>query len=302
MSWIAVDWGTTRLRAWHMSEADEILASASSDAGMSSLDRDGFETALLTVIQPWLVNGGLPEVYACGMVGARQGWTEAAYRPLPCTPVGPPLTRAPTRTPGLRVSIIPGLSQLRPHPDVMRGEETQIAGLLAARPNFDGVVCLPGTHCKWVAISAGEVISFQTAMTGELFALLSSHSVLRHSVGASDLAPDEAAFDQAVSEALSRPETLAARLFALRAGDLLAKSPAAEARGRLSGLLIGAELAAAKPWWLGRDIVLIGEGKLTALYARALKAQGISPLTGDATATVLAGLAAARRKDKGEQQ
>lgn len=298
MSWIAVDWGTSQLRAWHMSETGDILASASSADGMGGLARDGFEPALLALISPWLAAGAAPEVYACGMVGARQGWTEAAYRPVPCTPVGPPLTRAPVQHQGLTVSIVPGLSQLRPHADVMRGEETQIAGLIVARPNFDGVVCLPGTHCKWAEISAGEVVSFQTAMTGELFALLSGHSVLRHSVGTAEF--DEAAFDTAVSEALSRPEALAARLFALRANDLLTGASAASARARLSGLLIGAELAAAKPWWLGREVVLIGDGKLAALYARALTAQGLAPRSADATATVLAGLSAARKADKGE--
>ncbi|MCR8726697.1 2-dehydro-3-deoxygalactonokinase [Frigidibacter sp. ROC022] len=297
--WIGLDWGTSTLRAWAMAADGTVLAEAQSGDGMGGLAPEAFETALLALIDPWLGprDGAPVPVLACGMVGARQGWTEAAYRALPCTPVGPPLTPAPCRDPRIAVRIVPGLSQTRPGPDVMRGEETQLAGLLHLRPGFDGVACLPGTHTKWAALSAGEVTSFQTAMTGELFALLSKQSVLRHSLGADPAAFDDAAFDEAVSDTLSRPESLAARLFAIRAADLTQGQSAATARGRLSGLLIGAELAATKPWWLGRAVVLVGAPALSALYARALAVQGITAETLDATQLVLAGLTAARNTE-----
>jgi 2-dehydro-3-deoxygalactonokinase len=300
LSWIALDWGTSKLRAWAMAGDGRVLASATSDAGMGSLGRDGFEPALLDAVAGWLVDNAAPvPVFACGMVGARQGWTEAAYRAVPCAPVGPPLTTAPTRDPRIVVRIVPGLMQARPGADVMRGEETQIAGLLHLRPAFDGVACLPGTHSKWAALSAGDVTSFQTVMTGELFALLSAQSVLRHSMPAAGIAIDldgvaGTAFDGAVSDTLSRPESLAARLFAIRAGDLTQGTDPAVSQARLSGLLIGSELAATKPWWLGREVVLVGAEALSALYARALKAQGVAARREDATRLVLAGLTAAR--------
>jgi 2-dehydro-3-deoxygalactonokinase len=170
---------------------------------------------------------------------------------------------------------------------VMRGEETQAAGALALHPGFDGVLCLPGTHSKWLQVSAGEVVSFQTFMTGELFALLSTQSVLRHSMAEGW---DDAAFDAGLSEALSRPERIAARLFSLRAESLLHALPGAAARSRLSGLLIGIELAGSKPYWLGQAVKLVGAAKLSASYARALAAQGITAETFDATACTLAGL------------
>ena len=286
-SWIAVDWGTSNLRAWAMG-TDGILAHGSSDKGMGALKPDQFEAALLDVVAPWLGNRTL--VLACGMVGARQGWVEAHYRSVPCTPTDPAaLMRVQTQDPRLDVRIAPGLSQAKPA-DVMRGEETQLAGALALYPGCDGVFCLPGTHSKWVHISAGEVVSFQTFMTGEMFALLSTQSVLRHSLTAEGW--DDAEFDAGLSDALSRPERIATRLFSLRAEGLLHGMTAPQARARLSGLLIGIELAGAKPYWLGQSVKLIGADKLSALYARALAKQGLQAESLDATACTLAGLSA----------
>jgi 2-dehydro-3-deoxygalactonokinase len=292
-SWIAVDWGTSNLRAWAMGPGGAVLAEAVSDDGMGKLTRDGFEPALLRLITPWL-GDGVTTVIACGMVGSRQGWHEAPYRTTPCTPLdAAALVTAPTSDARLRVLLAPGLRQMTPA-DVMRGEETQIAGALALPPGFDGVLCLPGTHSKWVHVSAGEVVSFQTFMTGELFALLSEQSVLRHGMQGGGW--DEAAFDAALSDALSRPERIAARLFSLRAEGLIAGLPPAAARSRLSGLLIGIELAGAKPYWLGQPVALIGAEKLSATYARALTAQGAAPRLLSATDCTLAGLATLARQ------
>ena len=287
IKWIAVDWGTSNLRAWAMAE-DGPLAEAMSDDGMGKLTPEAFEPALLRLITPWLGPETTP-VLACGMVGARQGWREAAYRAVPCTPVGATgVLTVRTLDPRISVKIAPGLSQSRPA-DVMRGEETQIAGALALHSGFDGVLCLPGTHSKWVHVSAGEVVSFQTFMTGELFALLSTQSVLRHGMASGW---DDAAFDEGLADALSRPDRIAAKLFALRAEGLLHGLTPAQARARLSGLLIGIELAAAKPYWLGRHVKLICTPALAANYARALASQGITAQSLDATACTLAGLTA----------
>ena len=181
--------------------------------------------------------------------------------------------------------------------DVMRGEETQIAGFLARNPGFDGVICLPGTHTKWAHVSAGEIVSFRTAMTGEMFALLSAHSVLRHSMGQGW---DAEAFATGVDQTLSRPESLAASLFSLRAEGLLADLPGDAARARLSGLLIGAELAAMRPYWLGQAVALVGAEALSAAYATALKAQGVPTQMADAEDMTLAGLTAAYAQLQGE--
>lgn len=295
MEWIAVDWGTSNLRVWAMDGADQIVAQAGSDQGMVGLAPAQFEAALMELIAPFLGAGTTP-VICCGMVGSRQGWAEAPYLTAPCTaPDGHGATRVPGTDSRIALSILPGVKQMSP-PDVMRGEETQIAGFLSQNPNFDGVICLPGTHTKWVQISAEEVVSFRTCMTGELFGLLSEHSVLRHSVG--DEGVDKAAFEAAVSDAMARPADLAAQLFRLRAASLIADMGASEARARLSGWLIGAELAATKPYWLGQQVALIGADALSALYADALAAQGVQTQRADVTAMTLAGLIAAYQTTK----
>ena len=284
--WIAVDWGTSKLRAWAM-DGRQAGEERVSDDGMGKLAPAEFEGALLRLIGPWLTAGVTP-VMACGMVGAKQGWQEAPYRTLPCVPGDGFATMAvTTKDKRIAVRIAPGLRQDRPA-DVMRGEETQIAGALALLPGFDGVICLPGTHAKWVQISAGEVISFQTFMTGEIFALLSQNSVLRHGMASTDW--DEVAFEEGVSVTLGQPALLSARLFSLRAEGLLHGMTPAQARSRLSGLLIGAELAASKPYWLGQRVVLVGAKSLQMNYARALAAQGLQAEALDAAACSLAGL------------
>ena len=287
--WIAVDWGTTALRLTLM-EGERPLDTRTSGDGMNALAREAFEPTLLALAGDWI--DGPVQVLACGMVGARQGWAEAPYRTAPCPPSEGGLTRVETADKRLDVRIVPGVRQLAPHPDVMRGEETQIAGILREIPGFDGVACLPGTHTKWVHVSASEIVSFRTVMTGEMFALLTGQSVLRHSLDGDGW--DEEAFAGAVSDALSRPETLTARLFELRAADLLHGQDAATGRSILSGLLIGAELAATKPWWMGRDVVITGSPKTTRAYDSALKSQGLAPRLLPTDAMTLAGLAAAK--------
>ncbi|MHA3914845.1 2-dehydro-3-deoxygalactonokinase [Halovulum sp. GXIMD14793] len=295
-AWIAVDWGTTNLRVWVLNDTDQVVARAETDQGMAGLDREGFEPALLNLIDPFLAQDRVTPVLCCGMVGSRQGWAEARYVTAPCTPPGGrEATQVSTNDSRISVSILPGVKQTNP-PDVMRGEETQIAGFLRDVPDFDGVLCLPGTHTKWVQISAGEIVSFRTCMTGELFALLSENSVLRHSVAGEAI--DTAAFDDAVAEALTRPEALSAHLFRLRAASLIAEMPAVEARARLSGSLIGAELASTRPYWLGQNIALLGAARLAELYRSALVAQGAECMLADITEMTLRGLSAARSSIK----
>ncbi|MBO9478810.1 2-dehydro-3-deoxygalactonokinase [Shimia sp. R11_0] len=286
--WIAVDWGTSRLRAWAMADG-AVIAQAHSDQGMCCLQPDAFEGALLALIEGWLT-GGTTDVVACGMVGARQGWMEAPYVAAPCPALPEQLVQVPCKDVRLRVFLVPGLKQVQPA-DVMRGEETQMAGFLSQNKSWDGVICLPGTHTKWAHVSADEVVSFRSFMTGEMFKLLTQQSVLRHSVGAGWNAE---AFQAGLDMTLSRPESLASELFSIRAGDLLLGTSPDVATARLSGLLLGAELAASRPYWLGQQIAVIGESSLAGVYAEALKTQGAWVEVVDADAMTRAGLQAAR--------
>lgn len=289
--WIAVDWGTTHLRAWAMQGATA-LAEAQSGDGMASLDHDGFEPALVRLIEPWLGTKQIP-VVACGMVGARQGWVEAPYRAVPTKPCDADPVPAPVRDARIKAWVIPGLKQVSP-PDVMRGEETQIGGFLSLNPGWDGVICLPGTHTKWAMVSAGEVVSFQSFMTGELFSLLKDQSVLRHSVAGPGWS--DSAFENAVNDTMARPQQIAALLFDLRARDLLEGQQSEIAVARLSGVLIGAELVAARPYWLGQNLALIGSEVTVKPYAAALGAQGVPVTRADGVRMTQAGLTAAMRR------
>lgn len=287
-----MDWGTTNLRVWGIGADGEVVAEASSDKGMGKLDRPGFEAALLELIGDWLPQGRRTLVIACGMVGARQGWVEVPYRQAPCRPIFSDTIGSPeTRDPRLEVKVLAGIKQIQPDPDVMRGEETQIAGFLAEQPGFEGTLCLPGTHTKWVRIGAGEIVQFKTFMTGELFSLLATQSVLRHSLN--DAEWDRSEFAKAIEATALHPSGFAGRLFSIRAESLVSGLEPAAAKARLSGTLIGMELAAARDYWHDQNLTIIGNGPQSETYAAGLRALGQSPRLTDASHVTLTGLRSA---------
>ncbi|ASJ74322.1 2-dehydro-3-deoxygalactonokinase [Granulosicoccus antarcticus] len=267
-AWIGVDWGTSNLRVWVMNSDNHPLHALESSAGMGTLEPSQFEPTLLGLIEPYLDASRVLPVICCGMVGARQGWSDAGYLTTPVDQQSRAQAHF-TQTNDKRISvhILPGVKQLSPA-DVMRGEETQIAGLLLQTPTFSGTVCLPGTHTKWVSIENSTINSFQTCMSGELFALLSKQSVLRHSVQSENWSDE--AFDQAVASVIEKPETLASALFSLRAESLVNAVPDEVLRSRLSGLLIGAELASCRSLWSDKKVMIVGDAKLAGLYAQAM--------------------------------
>jgi 2-dehydro-3-deoxygalactonokinase len=270
-----------------MDRAGDVIGARHAATGGERGEAAEYERVLGNLAEGFVTGGGPVPVIISGMAGSRQGWREAPYRAVPCRPAGPGAIHVPTSDTRFSVHLVPGLSQRDPA-DVMRGEETQIAGLLALNPAFDGVACLPGTHSKWVRIAGGEVLWFRTIMTGELFALLSERSVLRHSIGAGW---DEAAFVTAVGEGLEAPDALLLGLFPLRSEALLSDLSGDAARARLSGLLIGAELRAMRDAWERHAVTLIGETGLAARYERALMGHGGSVERSDADALTRAGLA-----------
>ncbi|MXU64102.1 2-dehydro-3-deoxygalactonokinase [Oceanomicrobium pacificus] len=297
--WIGVDWGTSNLRIWAMDAAGQMLGERRSDKGMGTLTRAEFEPAFLDLAGDLLPEGRVTPVWVCGMAGARTGWAEAGYRPVStrALPDAAPIPLDGTDS-RIRVRILPGISQDNP-PDVMRGEETQIAGYLAGAPEFTGVICLPGTHSKWVQIEGGDVFHFASFMTGEIYDLLAHKSVLRLTLD--DMDWSDEAFRSGIDDALARPERVSGYLFAMRAGALLNGASPDVGPARLSGLLIGAELAAARPYWLGQEVVLIGAGRLAEIYRAALGHAGLDARIADGAEMALAGLrAAADAFDKGD--
>lgn len=289
IKWIAADWGTSNLRCWAMSSSGHVLFRAESESGMNAIVKSGgnFETALLELIRPWLREGETIRVEACGMVGAKQGWIEAPYCETPCSPATL-RSEAPSSDDGIEVWIRSGVKQSAP-PDVMRGEETQIAGLLSLHPEFEGLVCLPGTHTKWAQIRNKEIQGFQTFFTGEVFSLLANQSVLRLT-----LAPegtDETAFLQGVTTSFQSPESLLSDGFRLRAEALLEELDGVEARSRLSGLLLGHELAGVfKASDQPEFVFLVGSDELVELYRVALSSLSITHRSITNESAILGGL------------
>jgi 2-dehydro-3-deoxygalactonokinase len=301
---VAVDWGTSSLRVWLISPDGSVLAENRSAEGMDTLARGGFEAVLrahLDDLGPALDDLPRPlPIVLCGMVGSRQGWREAPYVDVP-SPLTAVVDRATVvSAEGIDARILPGMARRsRARPDVMRGEETQLLGLVLDDPGVSGPVCMPGTHCKWVRLSGGRVEDFSTAMTGELFAVLAHHSILRHSIaeaaGTGD--PTSEAFRAGLEAGLAEPQMLAARLFGIRAESLLFAATGEAAADRLSGLLIGAEVGAAVAGLSDNGPVhLVAAGRLARLYQAALQVAGRNVRLVDADAAVRSGLLHAARR------
>ncbi len=291
-SWVAVDWGTSNLRLWIFDQENQLLDRIETRQGMGRLSRDDFPRILLKLVEKYLDAKKQLIVICCGMVGSRQGWAEAKYLQAPCAP--PTVTQA-TRVSfeddRLAIYILPGIKQAEPA-DVMRGEETQLAGFISCYPEFIGSVCLPGTHTKWIELQHGEIKSFQTLMSGELFGLLSEQSILRHSVDSGQI--DDEVFAKTISEVIKRKESLVARLFQIRAESLIADLTPLAAISKLSAIIIGDELAATEAYWRNRKVAIVGVQNLADLYCRALLLEGSEVLQTDSEAMTLAGLKAAK--------
>ncbi len=292
--WIAVDWGTTHMRAWAIGEEDNVLAFRESNEGMKDLQQNQFEPVLLKLIESWLDDTKVTTVIACGMVGSKQGWVETPYLKTPCVPIdNQQLAIATTKDNRIKVNFVPGVMQNN-LADIMRGEETQIAGFINKNPDFNGVVCLPGTHTKWVNVKEGQITSFKTFMTGELFGVISNHTLIRHSISIKGW--NQAGFEAGIHEGFNKPGSIASDLFSLRAESIVNDLDRDEARSTLSGLLLGVELNGAQSYWENNNVTIIGSQLLSNNYHQGLKILGgKSQLFSLETAT-LSGLSFAYRE------
>jgi 2-dehydro-3-deoxygalactonokinase len=287
-SLIACDWGTTNLRAWTLDSAGSVVLRQEFPLGVSQLAPGEAARRFEEEVRPALSGEGLPAIL-CGMVGSNLGWRRVPYAELPTDLED--LTGRLMAVDEL-VRIVPGVRSqgFDGRGDVMRGEETQLFGWLAGNPIWSRgrrLVCHPGTHTKWMVVEDGRLIAFVTAMTGELFAVLSRHSVLR-----SDAPPhDSDAFTEGLAAA-GDGGALAARLFTVRARVVGAGRPPESTSSYLSGLLIGADVAST-PGLLGglaESVVLLGDERLCGLYRRAFQARGVSAVVFDGEAAAIAGL------------
>ena len=294
-SYAAVDWGTSSFRLWVVSESGDVLAERRSGEGMTTAAKTGFSPILEQHLQAVSAPSHLP-VVICGMAGAKQGWIEAGYLDTPA-PLSDIVKSAVTVTDANRdIRILPGLAQRSDAaPDVIRGEETQLLGAMSQLGGGSHLVCMPGTHSKWVRVTDGIVDGFSTFMTGELFDVISKNSILSHAMadaGAFD--SNGTAFLSAVAKAAKTPALATNLVFTVRSGQLLHGLTPVDAKARLSGTLIGLEIAgalqSARP---GSAVCLVASGPLAGLYQSALSALDLTPVTIDADDAVRNGLAAA---------
>jgi 2-dehydro-3-deoxygalactonokinase len=271
---IGVDWGTSSFRAWRIGADGSIGGRVTAPRGILTVEAGGFEAVLRELIGPWLEKGE-ETVLICGMAGSRQGWKEAPYLACPANAAALASALTPVALTGHRCFLVPGLSDRDAQgvPDVMRGEETKILGLLDRLPAGDSVVLSPGSHSKWAMLRDGTVLSFLTQFTGEAFAALSTHTILARTLDAAAPA-DWAAFDEGLTRA-RQSGGLLHHLFGMRARGLFGELPDAAAASYLSGLLMGHEVAATLPEGT-THVFLVGDGGLMARYARALAALGVT--------------------------
>ena len=286
---IAVDWGTTNRRAYRITGHGNCDAEFEDDRGILAVPKGKFASAVAEIRTRL---GDLPLLLA-GMVGSRGGWVEAPY--VPC-PAG--LDQVAARLTWVedgRTAIVPGLSIVgEDNADVMRGEEVQLFGAVAAGlVPATSFVCHPGTHNKWVSLDDGRITAFRTVMTGELFSLLRERGVLADMIG-DEVSPGDA-FRAGVEQGLGGG-TLTAKLFTVRARILLGQRERGDAASFTSGLLIGADvrhgLAAAR----GVQPIVMGRPELTRLYAAALAQAGHVAREVDGEAAFLAGAVAIARR------
>ncbi len=250
--WIAVDWGTSFFRAY-LIEDELVSDKIETSDGMKFIQQNDFEKKFISLIEKWLIKGQVVEVLASGMLGARQGWMEAPYEKTPCNLNNINYVSPLVNDDRFSLKIFSGVSQINP-PDVMRGEETQVAGFFNQNLNFNGSVCLPGTHSKWIKVKNGLIEHFKTYMSGELFEVIKNNTVLTHSLMSEKI--DKKEFLNSANKIFQNPEYLTSALFQIRADDLINSRGPEIYNSRLSGYLLGIELLGAKEHWEKRDIAL----------------------------------------------
>jgi 2-dehydro-3-deoxygalactonokinase len=272
---IAVDWGTTSFRAYLLDSRGVILDRIAAESGIQSVAKGEYELTLARLVNNWRRDDETP-ILLSGMIGSRQGWIEAPYALAPAGlgEVATAIVAIDSASLG-EIGVVPGVvvDGDALGPDVMRGEETQIFGALAASGQSDGLFVLPGTHSKWASVESGRIVSFATYMTGEAFAALRQHTILARLMATGEENPEGFAAGVRAAARLKAPGDLLHAIFMTRTLGLFDRLTPAQLPEFLSGLLIGAEILAG-----GRDgaaATVIGSPALTKRYCAAGEILGL---------------------------
>lgn len=294
---ILIDWGSSNVRAYRLNADGTVADRLRAPLGVRDVKPGGFPAAFEQLLGPWSTGGSASRpILMCGMIGSRQGWIEAPYRPCPASLED--LAGALCAVPAMAGAwIVPGVhrSDSGTRHDVLRGEEVQVFGAVAEDAAAERVLCLPGTHSKWVRYRDGSLVDFATAMTGEVFQLLRRHSLLGALMpeapggGMLDLAA-QSAFRRGVDRS-AEAGGLLHHLFGVRAEGLFASIPADGLPAYLSGILIGHEIRGMADLFPAPGRVrLVAEGELARLYTAAFEQVGRACETVDAETATLRGL------------
>ena len=272
---IGIDWGTTSLRAYLIGAGGDVLDKMSSSEGILQVPNREFEAVLTRLIGAWGRYGPLP-VLASGMITSRNGWVETPYARVPLGAGDLAQSLVPHRTEsGIELRFITGVTtDHATGPDVMRGEETQIIGA-HAQGMSDGTFVMPGTHSKWIRVSGGRIEDYATYMTGEIFAALKGHTILGTLI--EDGPYHAEGFARGVAAGLDDGSNLLHDLFHVRTLPLMGRMEGSAVADFLSGMLIGAEIKAARSRGeTAGPVTIIGRSDLADRYETALSTAGIA--------------------------
>ena len=277
------------MRYWVVNREDSKLINEKSiPFGIKFINNKNFESILENEFLDYLSENLVIDILCCGMIGSKQGWKDSGYFSVPFKPdFYKRLVLIKTKNKKLNVYIIPGLKQNNP-PDVMRGEETQSLGIITKYPNLDGVICFTGTHSKWVQIVSNEIISFETFMTGELFQIISQHSILKQSISNEKIDVNLATEYALIT--FSDPQKYTKNLFELRAKNLINNLNSKDILSCLSGLTIGLEVAGSRKYWLDNEVILVGSSPMVDIYKLILNRLNINTKIQDSKNISLSGL------------
>lgn len=272
---IAIDWGTSAFRAYLLDGRGNIVQKVFSPRGILTVENGTFAQVLDTQLKEFPRLSRNTPIIAAGMITSKNGWCETPYLtcPVDSKDLGENLIPFETEEYGT-IWFVPGVNQLVPEPDIMRGEESQLAGI---RSEEDVVAVMPGTHSKWVKVSDQAIRRFKTYMTGEFYSLVIKHSILKP---ASEALWSEEAFRKGVLYGFSMADKgngLLSGIFQVRVEVILGRQPEKNTSSYVSGLLVGYEIADAvrSGFHTAEKKLIIGDGYLSTLYQLALSECGI---------------------------
>ena len=251
---------------------NNVIDQVSTQEGMKFIDQNEFEKILIKNIDAWNNKFDIKVVIASGMVGAKQGWIEVPYINSPCD-IRNLNFKSLKILDDVKIHILSGVSQFNPS-DVMRGEETQIAGFLLNNVDFNGSICLPGTHSKWVNMNSYNIQEFTTFLTGELYEIVKKYSILNHSLNTTEL--DDEIVKSSAKLIIENPSFISNKLFEIRADNLLKNSNQTSNNSKLVGYLLGIELSGSRTYWEDKDLVIIGSSNLNKYYELILNGRSNS--------------------------